>query len=145
MKNALLMMFVAVCALVTLDSAVMAGGPSSGGGKSSSRARVVFDSSASQDVRVWVRAVGTPLPPTVAELNALLISVPAGRQNIRTSRLANGDYTVTTVLAENVDALIDEDLTAELFAEGSEDEITITLDGEDLDFTIEDFGVLEAQ
>ena len=154
MKSAMLMMFVAVAALVTMDSAVMAGGPSGGtpggkdgGGKVASSARVVFNNTddGAVDQFVWVRATGTELPETVGELRAQLTTVNAGATNVRTDRLTNGNYDITVLAVADTAGVEDDDLLADLIGDEVPIDESIVINGEDLEFDIDAAGNLTLQ
>ena len=138
MKNFLMMMFVCAGMCFTFHSPALAGGGGNSGsnGKVSSRARFVIDNNTEEDLLIWIRPQGTPLPATVAELNDMLIAVTPNRQNRDTSRLRNGTFTLTLFFAEDVADFIDADLDQELFEDGTVSQTTAVLNGEDIDVEI---------
>ena len=121
--------------LLTLEAQVMAGEPNTTSssrveqpsGKNTTYSRMVFHNSSNIDCRVWIRPKGTPLPHTVRELDRIMISVSAHRQNRRTGRLKFGDYVCTTFYASDIQGFIDQDLDQGLFDLGKRDEINIGL------------------
>lgn len=101
MKNFIVCGLVAICAVVmTGDEALATGG---GGGKTKSRARVVFrntEPAAGEGIAVWVRPVGTALPATLGQLRSQLIFAGPGETR-STNQLKNGAYEVSSVLARD--------------------------------------------
>ena len=84
-------------------------------GKSAKYGRAIFHNNSDKDCRVWIRPKGTPLPKTVKELDRMMISVSAHRQNRRTGRLRYGNYTCTTFYASDIQHVIDKRLNQRLF------------------------------
>ena len=135
MRTLLLMMLICSATCLTVVSPALAGG-GGGNGKTPSRARFVIDNNTAEDLLVWIRPQGTPLPATVAELNEMLIAITPNRQNRQTGLQRNGTFTITLFLAEDVADFIDADLDQDLFEDGTRSQITAVLNGEDIDVEI---------
>jgi len=131
-----------VCAgmCLTFHPPVLAGGPgtANSNGKVPSRARFVLDNNTDEDLLIWIRPEGTPLPATVSELNEMLIAITPFRQNRGTGRLRNGIFTIDVFFASDVASEIDSVLDQGLFDAGSLDQITAVLNGFDVDVEIDD-------
>lgn len=97
MKNLLIMAMVGACAVLSLTDAAQAGG---GGGKQSSKGRVVIQNveavAGGQGYAVLVQDVGAAAPANIGELRAKAVFV-GPQQTRRTAKLKNGNYTATII------------------------------------------------
>ena len=134
-RNFLMMICFCATLCLAVDSPAWAGGGGSDGptGKSAERARFVLDNNLDDAVSFWIRVEGTELPATVALLDRELIDLTPNRQNRRTGRLLSGTYVITAFFTSDVQDFINADLDQDLFDDGAVDEVTVELDGEDID------------